>query len=288
MAPSAPLAARAPLVADAWACAQAAADEHGLRLVELYEVKDHHAAADLLRRIWRADSPDQLVNPGLIRAFAHSGNYVVGAYQGDLLVGTAIGFLGDSHLHSHIAGVDPSRQGSGVGFAVKQHQRAWALERGIGEVRWTFDPLVRRNALFNLHKLGALPTAYLPDFYGAMPDGINAGDATDRLYLRWQLDSHRVVAAAHGEPHEIRLTALGAGRAFPLVDRAGERPIRGEMDAEVLLVAVPRDSEALRRRDPALAAQWRRAVREALTGALTAGYQITGMTRDGFYVLETA
>ncbi|HET6213496.1 MAG TPA: GNAT family N-acetyltransferase, partial [Micromonosporaceae bacterium] len=73
-------------------------------------------------------------------------------------------------------------------------------------------------------------------------------------------------------------------------DRVGElpRPADRELpaDGRALLVAVPGDIEARRRADPTTAKIWRYAVREALTGALGAGYRITGMSRDGFYVLE--
>jgi predicted GNAT superfamily acetyltransferase len=280
------------VVADAWRCARAAAQRHRIRVVELQDIGEHHAAAALLCRIWRTDSPDSVVNAGLMRAFQHSGNYVAGAYDGDTLVGTAVAFLGTGHLHSHVTGVDPVRQGGGVGFALKAHQRAWALGRGIDEVCWTFDPLVRRNAYFNLHKLGALATQYLPDFYGEMTDAINAGDATDRLYTSWRLASAPAVAAARGERLDVDVASLRARGARVLVDRAGAAPAPGHDGlpggCRPVLVAVPADVEALRADDPVLARHWRSAVRAALTSALAAGYRITGMARDGFYVLEVA
>lgn len=273
------------VASDAAASARAAADRSGLRIVELVDTAAHHAAAALLAGIWRVGSADQVVNSDLLRAFAHSGNYVAGAYLGGRLVGVAVAFLGTDHLHSHVAGVDPGYQRGGVGYALKQHQRAWALARGIAEVRWTFDPLVRRNAYFNLHKLGALPTAYLPEFYGPMSDGINAGDASDRLYLSWRLASPRAVAAAHGEPADIDAAALRAAGAAVLLDRVGEAPAAGEAPdgRRPVLVAVPHDVETLRPTDPGVARCWRMAVREALTAVLDRGYRITGISRDGFY-----
>ena len=88
-----------------------------------------------------------------------AGGYISGAYAGDELIGASAGFLGrragELHLHSHISGVIAARQSRHVGVALKQHQRAWALARGIDSIEWTFDPLVRRNAFFNLVKLGA-------------------------------------------------------------------------------------------------------------------------------------
>ncbi|GAA2385312.1 hypothetical protein Cme02nite_72170 [Catellatospora methionotrophica] len=271
--------------------ARAAADRVGVRVRELSTVAEQNAAAELLCRVWRADSPDQLVNAGMMRALEHSGNYVVGAYRDRDLVGAAVGFFGTGHLHSHIAGVDPARQSGGVGFVLKQHQRAWSLARGIGEVCWTFDPLVRRNAYVNLHKLGATAAEYLPDFYGEMNDGINTGEATDRIYIRWELLSPAARAAAQGEVRDVDVPALRAAGAVELLGRT-ERDwpvpsaLRPPADRRPVLVAVPADVERLRVDDREVARLWRPAVRDAICRALDSGYRITGMSRDGWYVLE--
>jgi predicted GNAT superfamily acetyltransferase len=147
-------------------------------------------------------------------------------------------------------------------------------------VRWAFDPLMRRNAYLNLHKLGATATSYLPGCYGTMTDGINLGDASDRIYLRWRLASPAAVAAAAGERVEVDQAAWCGAGAVVLLERAGdgtpeERPVPGgELpdDSRPVLVAVPADVEALRVRDRELAAAWRSAVRFTLYSALAAGY----------------
>src|SRR5262245_30448075 len=148
-----------------------------------------HEAATLLDGIW-GTGDEHVVDPGTMRALAHVGGYVAGAYDGDTLVGASVGFFAaDGHLHSHVTGIAAEQQGRGIGRAVKLHQRDWALARGRTAISWTFDPLIARNAYFNLHSLGATVVDYLPDFYGAMDDGVNAGDATDRLYVVWALDT---------------------------------------------------------------------------------------------------
>src|SRR4029077_2210825 len=147
---------------------------------ELSELDDLLALEALFAAIWeRPDEPP--VNSDLLRALAHSGNYVAGAYVGSRLVGGLVGWLGgdparELHLHSHILGVLPDSQVHGLGFELKQHQRRWCLERGVKLVEWTTDPLVRRNIYFNLTKLGAQARAYLVNFYGVMADGLNAGE----------------------------------------------------------------------------------------------------------------
>ena len=90
--------------------------------------------------------------------------------------------------------------GRHVGFALKLHQRAWCLDRGITLLEWTYDPLVARNAYFNLGKLGARVAEYLPDFYGVMGDGINRYDESDRILVHWSLEDAVVVDACAGTP----------------------------------------------------------------------------------------
>jgi predicted GNAT superfamily acetyltransferase len=278
------------LIAEAKEAAAAAAGRLGIDVRELREPAGHEAASELLAKIWRADSPDQLLNARMMRALAYAGNYVVGAFRGGILIGAAVAFFGIDHLHSHITGVDPATQSRGAGYAIKLHQRAWALDRRIESVHWTFDPLVRRNAFFNLHKLGARAVAYLPDFYGPMTDGINAGDTTsDRLYIQWDVASPDAVAAAGGDTREVDLDAVVAGGADVALGRdpdGAPTPGKAVYDGRAVLVAVPLDVESLRGTDPDLAVLWRREVREALVGALDAGYAITGMARDGWYLLE--
>jgi predicted GNAT superfamily acetyltransferase len=285
-----PQALRTPDAAEA---ALAAAQRAGLRVDELLDAPSHHAAAALLQRVWHADSPDSVCSAALMTALAHAGNYVVGAYRDDRLIGVAVAFFGIDGLHSHVAGVDREFGRRGVGFALKQHQRAWALHRDIATVRWTYDPLIARNAYFNLHKLGAIATDYLPDFYGELDDGVNRGDPTDRLYVSWDLRSPAAVAAAAGRPATVDAQTLAASAV--LLDRVGLSPVRpegGQAEARMpehggpVRVAVPQDVETLRNTDPATAAAWRFAVRQAMQTAIAAGYRVDGISRDGFYVLR--
>jgi len=278
------------LIAEAKQVASAAAARLGITVRELRDPAAHAAAAQLFGRIWRTESSDQLLDARMMRALAYAGNYVVGAFREGVLIGAAVAFFGIDHLHSHITGVDPATQSRGAGHAVKLHQRAWALDRRIESVHWTFDPLVRRNAYFNLHKLGARAVKYLPDFYGPMTDGINAGDATsDRLYIQWDVASPDAIAAAAGDTREVNMQAVYAAGAEVLLARddfGRPSPGKAALDGRPLLVALPLDVETLRTTDPSLAVSWRREVGDALCGAFDAGYRIAGMARDGWYVME--
>ncbi len=211
-------------------------------------------AGRVLQQIWGANRP--MVGAELLLAIEHAGGYVAGAYDGDHLLGASFGFLarhlGQSALHSHITGVLPGVRHSGLGRAMKYHQRTWAAERDIDWITWTFDPLVRANAWFNLEVLGAEISEYLVNFYGSMSDAVNAGDDSDRLVAAWAV-----------------------------ADRT-----RSENVPADLHVPTPADIVALRRTDPTVAERWRVDVREALTTAMARGATVIGMSRDGDYLLK--
>lgn len=259
---------------------------------ELSELEDLRELEALLAAIWeRPDEPP--INIELLRALAHSGNYVAGARVGGRLVGGLVGWLGaraanELHMHSHILGVVADAQVAGIGFELKQDQRRWCLERGVDTIEWTTDPLVRRNAYFNLTKLGARASEYLVNFYGAMTDGLNAGEESDRLLISWKLNSPTATATAGGHAAEPEVAGLLKDGAVAMlsVGDAGEPVHGGASGARVLICQVPEDIVALRHADPGLARSWRLAVRGVVGDAIRAGYTVTGATRSGWYVLE--
>ena len=261
------LAATADPVASADSAAQAAAASAGVSLRELRRIDEHQAAVALLADIWgRPENPP--IAPEMLRAFSKSGGYIAGAFDADVLVGVTVGFHAAPDLralHSHIAGIAPAVAGRSIGYAMKLHQRAWAVARGIPVIEWTFDPLVARNAYFNIRKLAAMPVEYLTNFYGIMGDGINGEDETDRLLIRWQLLDDAVAGAAM------------VGRAHP-VDPHGPGCIQ---------VAVPADIESLRREHPRRAREWRTRVRDELGSALASGGRIIGFDRTEGYIVKT-
>ncbi|NYJ04130.1 GNAT family N-acetyltransferase [Petropleomorpha daqingensis] len=271
------------------AAARAAALAAGVTIRELTELPDLEAVSRLFEGIWGRDAHPPMTTE-LLRALAKAGNYVVGAFDGGTLVGACAGFFSapaQGTLHSHIAGVSSQVRGRSVGFAVKVHQRAWALHRDVPLIGWTFDPLVRRNAWFNLGKLAAAPVEYLPNFYGGMHDGINGDDDSDRLLVHWDLRSASVAEACRGRVPRVDAAAeLAAGAVVALGATPLGTPQPGSLDGAVSLVAVPPDIEGLRTADPGLAKEWRVAVREALVPLLASGASITGFDRSGWFVVQ--
>jgi predicted GNAT superfamily acetyltransferase len=286
--------AQSELAGAAAADAAAAAHRSAVTVRLLHDLADLEAMTALIDGIWRPDTGSPLVSVELLRALSHAGNYVAGAFDRAAMLGACVGFLAappGAALHSHIAGVSAAARGRSVGFALKLHQREWALERGLTTVTWTADPLVRRNAYFNIVKLGALPADYLVEFYGDIGDAVNAGQATDRLLFRWDVAS-AAVAAACARRQSVREFAewREAGAVAVLAESAagGPEAVGGPTAraARTVLVQVPLDIEALRQHGSRLAREWRHAVRDVLGGLLAAGGRVAGFTRSGWYVVE--
>lgn len=238
--------------------------------------------ADVLRAVW--GSGETIAPPNLLRAVQHTGGYVFGVYDDSgVMLAVSVGLLADEGLHSHITGVVPAGQRRGLGLALKQHQRAWALERGITTISWTCDPLVRRNVAFNLHALGACVVDYLPDHYGPMDDGVNKGDESDRFSLHWELLSQPALDAEKG-----RLPWVDSQAPLAVAVGPGDIPVLDAVGAGSRRVQLPADIEAIRRTDPAAARAWRLAVRDAVLAGLSAGASITGLTAEGAVVMEVS
>jgi predicted GNAT superfamily acetyltransferase len=218
-------------------------------------VADLQRLSALFDEIWGTSCP--VVRVELLRAVQHAGGYLAIAEEGSRLVGGSFGFLGQHGgqraLHSHVTGVLPSVRRSGLGRALKLHQWAWATEQGLAWIVWTFDPLVRRNAWFNLSVLGAQVHAYLVDFYGPIDDAVNAGDETDRVLVAW--------------PVGASASPAGPPAAVPIA------------------VATPEDIVELRRDDPTAAATWRLRLRRDLGDRVAAGGRVVGFTRSGEYLV---
>jgi predicted GNAT superfamily acetyltransferase len=263
------------------ACADA-----GIRMIEAHDATASGRLSDVLDHIWsRTGSP--MMDSGLLVALAHAGNYEAIAEDANgNPVGGTVGFCGPAGMpfHSHIVGVLPGRVGRGAGRAIKLVQRAWCLERGIDTMTWTYDPLIARNAYFNLRRLGASAVEYLPDFYGTMTDTINAGQHSDRILMRWDLTATPPIPGALG-PDTVE--------ALPVVAEVDGAPTTFEPPADAtrpVSVALPADIEGLRRTDNDLARRWRLETRRALGELLRDDWVVTGFVRPGAtgpaYVLE--
>ncbi|WP_330307830.1 MULTISPECIES: chorismate synthase [unclassified Streptomyces] len=254
--------------------AQAAAGAAGVRIETIEDPERLLAVSRLLAEVWATPPGHDPLAPDVLRSLAHAGGAVHVAFGPGGMTGATAAIFGPPRGHDLYSLIAGAKQGGrGVGYALKLAQRSWALERGVATISWTFDPLVRRNAWFNLVKLGAHATEYTPDFYGPLDDGFNTGDKTDRLTAVWHLDRLGTPAADIADRPDPDTSPGPDGLPFTARDERS------------LWCRVPEDIVAVRGADPARAVAWRTAVQDVLAPALADGYAATSMTRDGWYRL---
>jgi len=247
-------------------------------------IRDFEDAFALEIAVWGLD-PRDAVPVNMLRAIQHAGGAEIGAYDGDQIVGFTLGFPAKSAdrsiLWSHITGVHRAYQGRNIGFELKRQQREWALANGFDEIRWTFDPLQRGNANFNIHRLGATAETYLVDFYGTMVDEINRDDLpTDRVESVWRLRDSRVVQRMNAEPSAEELP----DRPFLLMDRGFPEIVSLDTTVSEYFVQIPPSLSDLPTPDALL--RWRIALRETLSNAFAQGYIAVDFTSMNAYLLR--
>ena len=211
-------------------------------------------------KTWAMDAGTE-ITPNLLQAMIHSGAYLSGAFVDGECVGAAFAFpatTGGLHLHSHMTAVLDSFRDKGIGYALKVDQYKWAKQNNYKEITWTFDPLVARNAKLNILKLGVDISAYYPNFYGDMPDELNAGDESDRV-----MASLKVVG-----------------------DVPTPRAAISTPDKSAVLIAIPDDIVAIRGKDLAENLRWRRSVRDEFVSALARGGKVIGFSANNEYVVQ--
>jgi predicted GNAT superfamily acetyltransferase len=179
----------------------------GIAVRPLHSIDDFRRCVQITRDVW-GDSELE-TEPYVTFVIAeHTGGQVLGAFDGNNLVGFTKAFVGlhdrTPYLHSHMLAVLSSYRNRGIGRQLKLAQREDALRREIRLIEWTFDPLETKNAHFNINRLGAISRRYIPNFYGVTTSPLHRGLSTDRLLVEWHLESSRVIAAINDLSPEPR------------------------------------------------------------------------------------
>jgi len=265
--------------------AEVAAERARVRVIRPLSERDIQAMTSVGEQLW---GPGGTFAPNELRAMIHAGASATAVFdqqQPDApMIGFAIGFLGWSprvHLHSHQVGVMPEYRRRGVGYALKLAQRQACLELGISDMRWTFDPLIRRNTAFNLGALGVQATSFYPNFYGHMGDAINGDDATDRLEAVWDL-LRPLPGRRHGPISQRSKQPSGAPARALLVQHDGWPQVTDEAPAAGAAIAIPTDYETLRSQDRRRSAAWRAATRYVLQRSYAAGLRVGAVEKVGY------
>jgi len=232
----------------------------GILINNLVTVEQQNEARIIFDKTWKMTRGTE-ITPNLLMAMVHGGSYLSGAFVDNIIVGAALAFPATNsglHLHSHMTAVLDEYRDQGVGYALKIDQWNWAKKQKYSYLSWTFDPLVRRNAKLNIVKLGVNISAYYPNFYGEMPDALNAGDESDRLMVSWSTD----------------------------IDEPKARQLIAHPKSDDILIEIPEDIVAIRSKDQSESMKWRRQVRDQFLAAFEKNGKVVGFSKNNEYVVR--
>ncbi|MFN8570618.1 MAG: GNAT family N-acetyltransferase [Gemmatimonadaceae bacterium] len=251
-----------------------------LTIREFASLDEYQACVAFQEATWGQGFSERV--PG---AILHVGQEIGGVSAGAFeptgrMVGFVFGLTGvrDGHLvhWSDMLAVLPEYRNRHLGERLKHYQADRVRALGVHTMLWTYDPLVARNAHFNINRLRAYPAAYRPDMYGSNTGSTLHGSLpTDRFVIAWDLD---------------RATALGVGvdAAAPDDDRlpllnplnpTGKPCLVAADGQDTVRIQVPLDSHKVQLASQDLAAAWRYNVRELVMPLLVAGYQVSRFVR---------
>lgn len=264
--------------------------------MQIRDVRTHEeflACVELQTATWGTGFRE-LVPATILKITQRLGGVTAGAFGDD---GTLLGFVfgitgverGELVHWSDMLAVRSEAQNHGVGRRLKEFQRDAVRRLGVTRMYWTYDPLVARNAHFNLNRLGASVSEYVPDMYGADTGSeLHRGLGTDRFIVVWPVDRE-------SSPHDPPRTDGGDVPVLNAGTEEGRRPELQRFGATLppaLSIEIPADISAIQHGSTELAAQWRRTTREAFQWALERGYTVRHFAHNGaargHYVLTRA
>lgn len=249
----------------------------GIVIRDCETLEDYLACVAIQEETWgRAFS--ERVPAAILRVSQRVGGIAAGAFdaQGQM-VGFVFGMTGVQDgvlVHwSDMLAVRANVRGRHIGARLKQYQRQKVCALGVRTMMWTFDPLVARNAHFNMNRLGAFPTEYAVNMYGTTRSALHGALPTDRFVVAWECNP-----AVQHRPRDGRGTHADAALVNPVAH--GTPSLATVDDGRELRIQIPVDVQPIIQQQPALAARWRDVTRRAFTERMTAGYRVSAFVRD--------
>jgi predicted GNAT superfamily acetyltransferase len=262
-----------------------------IRIRRAVDLQDYQACVDLQKAVWGfTEAIDMAALPLLVVGNRLGGAVLVALDAAEKYVGFSYALLGKEPdgrqvWWSHMTAVLSEYRNRDVGLQLKLAQRQEALNQGIDEIHWTFDPLQSVNGHFNIRKLGTIVTKYEENIYGLTSSALHHGLPTDRLVAEWKLSSDRVRQIVDSPTPPVVLRDLDR---IPVINPGGGDP-RLDQEDEQMLVEIPATVAQL---DATAIAQWQRSLKLSCRHCFKAGYAITDFIKlDGappqtFYLLS--
>lgn len=247
----------------------------GVIIRDCASLEDYLECVAIQEETWgRAFS--ERVPAAILRVSQRVGGITAAAFGPD---GQMLGFVfgltgvdnGDLVHWSDMLAVRPEARGRHLGERLKQYQRRKVCSLGVRRIMWTFDPLVSRNAHFNINRLGAMPIEYAQNMYGTTHSALHGALPTDRFVVAWDC------AAAAPKHSADGVAAADVPLLNPVSNGTPTLTVVGDVDR--VRVQIPVDVQPIIQHQPVLAARWRDITRRTIGERLANGYKVSAFVR---------
>lgn len=261
-----------------------------IRIRRVQSHAEYVACVELQMATWGAGFRE-IIPATMLKISQRLGGVTAGAFGDD---GTLLGFIfgitgierGEIVHWSDMLAVREDARNHGIGRRLKDFQREAVRAVGATRMYWTFDPLVARNAHFNLNRLGARVSEYVTDMYGVDTGSVlHSGVGTDRLIVVWPVTADGAPAASRHFGGHVRAEAPPSTRDAPVLNgRFESDSAQPRLDPPLpvmLRIEIPSDILAVRAESGAEASRCRAETRRAFQWALANGYEVQRFERAG-------
>jgi predicted GNAT superfamily acetyltransferase len=215
----------------------------------------------------------------------NNGGMIIGAYKNQELIGFLYGFpgfrKGETYLCSHMLGILPQHQKSGLGKEMKEVQREVAIKLGYSLIVWTFDPLESVNAYLNVHKLKGITASYLENHYGSLNDSLNQGLPTDRFLVEWWIRSNhveeRTLSTSLNSMQILLKSKLYENNLPVIISEWTEGQVQHKTQ---YAVPIPENFQLMKKDNPKIAMDWRMKTRTVFQSLLSNGFVAVDVVRS--------
>jgi len=266
--------------------AEVASDADPITIRHVRTHEEFVACVELQSATWGANFSEK-VPATILKISQRLGGVTAGAFATDgTLVGFVYGMTGvedGALVHwSDMLAVRAGMQNHGLGRRLKSFQREVVRALGVTRMYWTYDPLVARNAHFNINRLGARVSEYVTDMYGTHTgSAMHSGVGTDRFIVEWPITSANcgapsasgTIAGRTADPAPVLNEGAIDGRAVDVARFDDALPT-------ALRIEIPQDIARVQAESKADAILWRATTREAFQWALARGYHVDWFEHD--------
>lgn len=233
---------------------------------------------------WKME-PEEAMPHHFFVAAIKTGSLVVGAYDGDKMVGfiysfPSLAFQRDLPTHEmDMMAVYPEYQRLGVAQALFQgyfrelgpHCERWKMEPLVSG---TFDPFLSHNAHIYVRKFGSIGAKFITDLYGEM-SGIYEGLRTDRFQTLFRPLGVHSQARMRGLPSDLDVPYEPEGRSINTIEFEDDLPrlesVSLELDSDVLFYKMPYDIALMKAKNLPMAVDWQQRTAQAFNHYINQG-----------------